>query len=379
MAQTPVALTMPKFGLAMTEGKLASWTVEIGKSVQQGDELADIETSKITSGYESPVAGVLRRQVAQAGETLPVGALIGILADPDVPDTELDSFIKTFQEEQAPQADAGEDAGQTGAPHTVEVGGYSLNVRDVGQGDGAPLLLIHGFGGDISNWLLTQDALAKHRRVIAFDLPGHGASSKAVQDGSFSGLGRVVADLLKALSVPKAHLMGHSLGGGIALAVLRDAPEKVRSLTLIAPAAIGEHVNAAFITGFTEAERARALQAELEKLVFNKALIGRKMVDAVAKARRLDGAREALRTIAQACFDNDQQRENFLPVLEKTDVPVEVLWGQEDAILSAEAAKTLPATVALHELPETGHLPQMEKASEVNQIVEAFLDKADNA
>lgn len=71
MPNTITALTMPKFGLAMTEGKLASWTVPVGQSVQQGDELADIETTKITSSYESPAAGVLRKQVAEAGKPCP--------------------------------------------------------------------------------------------------------------------------------------------------------------------------------------------------------------------------------------------------------------------------------------------------------------------
>lgn len=379
MAQTFVALTMPKFGLAMTEGKLASWTLGVGQSVKQGDELADIETSKITSGYESPAGGVLRRQVAQAGETLPVGALIGVLAEAEATDAELDAFIKTFQEEQAPQAGEADAESQSGgAPRPVEVEGYTLNVREVGQGNGLPLLLVHGFGGDISNWLLTQDALAKDRKVIAFDLPGHGASSKAVQDGSLAGLAKVAAGLLAALGVPKAHIMGHSLGGGVALTLLRDAPGTVASLTLIAPAGIGTHVNAEFITGFTEAERNRAVQHELEKLVYNKALIGRKMIDAVVRARRLDGAREALRTIATACFDNDRQRDALLPVLEEATVPVEVIWGQDDAILSAEAAKTLPNTVEVHVLAESGHLPQMEKSADVNKIVESFLEKADS-
>ena len=94
MPNTITALTMPKFGLAMTEGKLASWTVPVGQSVQQGDELADIETTKITSSYESPAAGVLRKQVAQAGETRPVGALIGVLADAETPDVDIEASLE---------------------------------------------------------------------------------------------------------------------------------------------------------------------------------------------------------------------------------------------------------------------------------------------
>lgn len=375
MTQDVIPLTMPKFGLAMTEGKLASWTVQAGQSVKQGDELADIETSKITSGYESPAAGTLRKQVAQAGETLAVGALIGVLADASVSDADIDAFIAKFQSEQA--TDEAEDTASTRntEPHQVEVGEYSLNVREVGDGEGTPLLLIHGFGGDISNWMLTQEALASGRRVIAFDLPGHGASSKTVKDGSLAGLASAVNALLDALSISKAHVMGHSLGGGVAVTLLKNHADKVASLSLLAPAGFEKAVNMAFITGFTEADRNRAMQQELEKLVHDKGLIGRKMVDSVMRARRLDGARDALRTIAAACFPNGEQGDDLRPVLEAASIPVQLFWGEADEVLPVAGADNVPDSVEKHLFPGVGHLPQMEKASEVNKTTEAFLQK----
>ena len=375
MTQDVIPLTMPKFGLAMTEGKLASWTVQAGQSVKQGDELADIETSKITSGYESPAAGTLRKQVAQAGETLAVGALIGVLADASVSDADIDAFIAKFQSEQA--TDETEDTASTRntEPHQVEAGEYSLNVREVGDGEGTPLLLIHGFGGDISNWMLTQEALASGRRVIAFDLPGHGASSKTVKDGSLAGLASAVNTLLDALSISKAHVMGHSLGGGVAVTLLKNHTDKVASLSLLAPAGFEKAVNMAFITGFTEADRNRAMQQELEKLVHDKGLIGRKMVDSVMRARRLDGARDALRTIAAACFPNGEQGDDLRPVLEAASIPVQLFWGEADEVLPVAGADNVPDSVEKHLFPGVGHLPQMEKASEVNKTTEAFLQK----
>ena len=69
-------ITMPKWGLAMQEGTLAKWSVEEGQAVAAGQEIADIETSKIANVYESPVGGVLRRRVAGEGDVLPVGALL---------------------------------------------------------------------------------------------------------------------------------------------------------------------------------------------------------------------------------------------------------------------------------------------------------------
>ena len=94
------ALTMPKFGLTMKEGKVAKWSASVGDSLVRGDEVADIETDKITNALEAPVKGLLRRQVVEEGTTLPVGALIGVIADGDVPDDKIDAFVAEFEPEQ---------------------------------------------------------------------------------------------------------------------------------------------------------------------------------------------------------------------------------------------------------------------------------------
>ena len=72
---------MPKWGLAMQEGMVAKWLVEEGARSTRGDEILDIETSKIANVFESPVAGPLRRRLVGEGETVPVGALLGVVAD----------------------------------------------------------------------------------------------------------------------------------------------------------------------------------------------------------------------------------------------------------------------------------------------------------
>ncbi|MCX2561986.1 acetoin dehydrogenase dihydrolipoyllysine-residue acetyltransferase subunit [Acetobacter farinalis] len=374
MTYVMTALTMPKFGLAMTEGKLSSWTIAPGGAVREGDEVADIETSKITSGYESPASGVLRRQVALAGETLPVGALLGVVADADVPEAEIDAFIASFRAESTEEGEETAEA-TSSEPKMVEVGAHRLNVRDVGRGEGPPLLLIHGFGGDLSNWMLNQDVLARHQRVIAFDLPGHGASSKDVGDGSLTFLAEAAAGLLQALDIPKAHVLGHSLGGAVALCLLRDAPDSVVTLTLVAPAGLERAVNVESLKAMVESDRTRDMQQALQALVHDKSLVGRKMADNVLKVRRLDGAREALRTIAATCFANGQQTDDLRPVLDAASVPVRLFWGEEDEILPVAGAKNAPDTVVKYILPEIGHMPQLEKTVEFNRIVEGFLEE----
>ena len=75
-------ITMPKWGLAMEEGALARWAVEEGAEIAAGQEIMDIETTKIANVFESPVAGVLRKKVVAEGETVPVGALLGVVSEP---------------------------------------------------------------------------------------------------------------------------------------------------------------------------------------------------------------------------------------------------------------------------------------------------------
>jgi len=93
------ALTMPKLGLTMKEGSVAVWRIPLGGEVSQGRPVADIETSKITAEYDAPYSGVLRRQIAAQGVSLPIGALIGVVAGREVPESTIDAFVQTFKPE----------------------------------------------------------------------------------------------------------------------------------------------------------------------------------------------------------------------------------------------------------------------------------------
>ena len=91
------AVTMPKWGIEMTEGTLAQWSVRVGQRVNKGDPLLEVETEKIVNTVESPAAGTLRRIIATPGEVKPVGALIAVLADTEVSDADVASFIDEFK------------------------------------------------------------------------------------------------------------------------------------------------------------------------------------------------------------------------------------------------------------------------------------------
>lgn len=365
-----IPLTMPKFGLAMTEGKIASWTMPEGAEIEVGQEIADIETTKITNGYESPVKGMLRRHVAAEQQDLPVGALIAVVADASVPDSDIDAFIVAFEAEFA-NGHTQERAEAAPEPVILEVDGHAIRYLETGREHaGRPIVLIHGFGGDLNNWMFTQPGLAEDHWVIALDLPGHGGSSKDVGAGDLAALSAVVAGLLAALDIPEAHLVGHSLGGAVALRMALDTPDRVASLSLISPASLGEEIDGSFITGFIEAGRRKQLQPVLEKLFRNKSLVSRDMADDLLKYKRLDGVAAALGTVAAANFANGRQQEILRGRLaELSGLPVQIIWGDADEILPVRHAENLPAGIATHVLPGAGHMPQMEKAAEVNRLI----------
>jgi pyruvate dehydrogenase E2 component (dihydrolipoamide acetyltransferase) len=369
MAGKVHALVLPKYGMVMTEGVLAAWHVEAGQEIKPGQEIVDIETEKIVNAYESQIGGILRRQVARAGDTLPVGALFAVVAEASVPEAEIDAFIEEFQRSFKPS-----DAAETGpSPQVVEAGGRRIRYLKTGTEEGAPVLLVHGFGGDLYNWSFNQEALSTKHPVYAIDLPGHGGSQKSVDDGAIGSLTKTVCDFLDALKLQRAHLIGHSLGGAIVLSVALDQPHRAQSLTLLSPVGLGQEVSAGFISGLIEADRRKDMKAVLEQLFSDPALVSREMVMNVLQAKRIDGAVKCLQAIAQRCFPGGKQAAQLRARLSGLRVPLQLIWGQEDQIIPVSHGAGLPANIAVHVLEGTGHVAHLERAREVNDLIQRFI------
>lgn len=365
------AITMPKWGLTMTEGKVVGWLKEAGQAFAAGEELLEIETTKITNVMEASEAGRLRRIVAAAGATLPVGGLLAVAAPDSVPDAAIDAFVAGFAAPEA-AAEAAEDAAAP-QPRDIDAGGRRLRYLELGAAEGPPVVLLHGFGADLNSWMFTQPVLAERRRTLALDLPGHGGSVKEVGAGDIAALTDAAEAALAALALDRVHLVGHSMGGAIAASVALRRPARAASLTLIASAGLGPEINAAFIDGFVTAERRRDAVEVLKLLVHDPALVGRTMVEDVLRYKRLDGVSAALATIAAAWFAGGRQAVDLAAPIGTLACPVQIIWGREDRIIPATHAEALAGRVPVHILEGAGHLPHMEKSGEVNRLADRFI------
>ena len=359
-----LAVTVPRWGMTMEEGTLTAWHVEEGAPVAAGDALADLESTKIANVIEAAGPGLLRRRVAAEGSTLPVGVLLAVIAAEEVADDAIDAFVAAFATRPRPQTAAG-----TGLA-TVECDGRRVAYAVHGEG-GEPLLLVHGFGGDMNAWMFNQEPLAAGGAVFSLDLPGHGASSKEVGEGGLDLLAAAVAAVMEAAGSHRVHLVGHSLGGAAALLAARERPDAVASLTLIAPVGFGEEIDGSYIAGFVAARRRREMAPLARRLFADRTRVTRRTVETMLRARRIDGVEPALAAIAAACFDGDRQRLDLASCAETLTMPMQVVWGAEDAILPCRHAQRL-AGAAVHIVEGAGHMVAMERAGEVNALIASF-------
>ncbi len=365
-------LTMPKWGFAMAQGRVVEWLVAEGTQISLGDEILEVETEKAVGVVESPVSGTLCRHVAQCGQEIPVGGLLAVVTDPSVSDDEIDRFVEDFVPEDAHDESDSHEV----APEFAEVSGRTLRYLKQGDG-GRPAVLVHGFASNLNNWLFNHAALASDRTVYALDLPGHGLSSKDVGDGSLDTLADVLREWLDTVGLPRVHLVGHSLGGAIAVAMALRYPDRLLSCTLIAGASLGSEIDADYIDGVVNADRRKQLKSYLERLFADPSLVTRQLVDDMLKFKRVDGVREALTTLADSFIAGGKQALVFRERLDEIQVPILVIWGDKDRVLPRSHADALPERCAVEVLNDCGHMVQMEAPGEVNRLIAHFLQNSD--
>ena len=252
------------------------------------------------------------------------------------------------------------------------------DVRYVEAGSGPVLLLLHGHEQDATTWRRVMPALAEHRRVIAMTLPGHGQTEIPV-DGyaATQDLARSVGGFLDALGVGDVDLVGHSMGGAVALHLALFDPSRVRTLTLVAAAGLGREVNPLIALGTLPGVGEWAIQlsrlpgGHVQRTLMSVAMLFARpwrapagfLREAHAMGRR-PGQLEASTALSRTLFDITGQREVLLDELHVLTMPSLVVWGAWDLVLPAHHARAatgrLPrARLAL--FPACGHLPHVEQ------------------
>lgn len=256
--------------------------------------------------------------------------------------------------------------------------GRSLNMLDAGPASDRPIVFIHGLGGSLSSWQLIMGPLAEHHRMTALDLPGHGGSSKTPPDAtdySIAGLSSAVAGVLSAGKRKPSIIVGHSLGGAVALKLAIEYPELVAGLVLIDSAALGSSIADELLdlmrgdAGIDTARGLLSLFFEDQKLVSDRG------VDEMAGFQE-DGGWEAQQAVATAAFAGGVQSFGLEDALSNIDKPVLLIWGAKDRVISlsdAVASLSIFPDALLKVLPDTGHVPQVERAAEVATAIDRFV------
>lgn len=278
-------------------------------------------------------------------------------------------------------------------PKTVPLHGRPMTFFEAGSGP--VLLLIHGMAGTCENWREVIEPLARHHTVIAPDLPGHGTSAPGGGDYSLGALAAGLRDLLIARGHDRATLVGHSLGGGIAMQFAYQFPDATERLVLVCSGGLGPEVSPIL--------RAAALPGA-DLFIAATSGPGRVVGSALARGLAAVGFKPNadLAEVARgyASLADPDRRAAFLATLRAVvgtegqrvhagdrlylagGVPVLIVWGRGDRMIPVkhgEAAHQAIPGSRLEIFDEAGHMPQLEAPARFVTVLERFLEETQPA
>jgi 2-hydroxy-6-oxonona-2,4-dienedioate hydrolase len=265
--------------------------------------------------------------------------------------------------------------------YPFEVTGTATRIIEAGAGPA--VLLVHGLGTRADRWRTTMDNLAAGgRRVIAFDLPGHGFAQKGADfDYSVPGYADFISKLLDAFNLDRVALIGASLGGQAATFVAAKTPNRIESLTLVGStglATLGAEARLQ-ISGLLIDMSREAIRARMQRGLRNLALITDEFVEEDFRINNSPGADASFRALG-TYFANKIDDHTILDRLLELDsrIPLLLIWGTEDAAVPLSIAENAVARLKRAQFVKmTGaaHNPYMDKPDEFSRAVLEFFDK----
>jgi pimeloyl-ACP methyl ester carboxylesterase len=267
-----------------------------------------------------------------------------------------------------------------------------INTRYMAEGEGSPVVLVHGMGGSASGWLPSFSAFAAQHRVYAMDLVGHGRTNM-VEEASLDAayLAGFVKDFMAELKIERAHLVGHSMGGAVSLQLAIDYPERVNKLVLVDSSGLGKELTILFrIVSLPLAGELLAAQdykgdikkyaAATRKSAKNAANITEELIENLYPVERSpDHVKPLLKVVRQWVNWAGLKKSIYDPILQHLPSirnPTLVIWGRQDTIvplaLGELAAKSLP-NARLEVIDQCGHIPMFEQPEIFNRLVLDFL------
>ncbi len=281
-------------------------------------------------------------------------------------------------------------------PTTLTHRSVRLHGREVALvvgGEGPTLLLIHGIGGDWRTWEPVLDGLARQHHVVAVDLPGHGGSAKGAGDYSLGALACALRDVGGVLGLERATVIGHSLGGGIAMQFAYQFPERCERLVLVSSGGLGPDVGLVLrLATLPGSELFLSLTAPAARSLINlaastgRALRIRATADAEHYARAFAALAEPdtraafLGTLRGVVGTRGQLVDARDRLYLAQHMPTLIVWGERDAVLPVDhghaAQQAMPGS-RLEIFEDTGHLPQLDDPRRFVDIVEDFIATTD--
>jgi len=262
-----------------------------------------------------------------------------------------------------------------------------VGIHFVEAGEGAPIILIHGFGASTFSFRHTIPELARHFRVIALDLKGFGLSERPPGgDYSLTAQARLVNEFMESTDIPRAAVLGHSMGGEVAMRLAINHPERVERLILVDSASGREVRHRApgsrflrpllpVVALFTLHSR-RFRRLSLRSAVYDPAHLTPEVLDGYFRPTRIRGHLRGLGEL-MASRGND-------PPLDPSAIvqPTLILWGEEDRWLPVSQGQHLHEQICgsrMVIIPKAGHLPLEERPEESNRAILKFLRIAEGA